>query len=166
MITGRLRPVIKLVLGFGFDFGNENQITCTRSNQHAFGDVLLAYENGLLLCLEKLLGTNRIKLGLVGEKGGVSCYFCCHDRCNSPGECLLAGASVTGHEHARASSTAICKEIVILCLDVPPMIFVFNAVCGGISSTLGSLLLERCLLVIVLGDKLEDLKSFDDVLNI
>ena len=23
MITGRLRPVIKLVLGFGFDFGNE-----------------------------------------------------------------------------------------------------------------------------------------------
>ena len=32
MITGRLRPVIKLVLGFGFDFGNENQITCTRSN--------------------------------------------------------------------------------------------------------------------------------------
>ncbi|KAK2409994.1 hypothetical protein QL285_045389 [Trifolium repens] len=46
MITGRLRPVIKLVLGFGFDFGNENQITCTRSNQHAFGDVLLAYENG------------------------------------------------------------------------------------------------------------------------
>ncbi|KAK2389225.1 hypothetical protein QL285_062833 [Trifolium repens] len=87
-------------------------------------------------------------------------------KCNSPGECLLAGASVTGHEHARASSTAICKEIVILCLDVPPMIFVFNAVCGGISSTLGSLLLERCLLVIVLGDKLEDLKSFDDVLNI
>ncbi|KAK2404424.1 hypothetical protein QL285_053764 [Trifolium repens] len=50
MITGRLRPVIKLVLGFGFDFGNENQITCTRSNQHAFRDVLLAYENGLLLC--------------------------------------------------------------------------------------------------------------------
>ncbi|WJX28645.1 hypothetical protein P8452_17338 [Trifolium repens] len=42
------------------------------------------------------------------------------------------------------------------------MIFVFNAVCGGISSTLGSLLLERCLLVIVLGDKLEDLKSFDE----
>ena len=37
MITGRLRPVIKLVLGFGFDFGNENQITCTRSNQQAFG---------------------------------------------------------------------------------------------------------------------------------
>ncbi|KAK2452098.1 hypothetical protein QL285_011093 [Trifolium repens] len=60
----------------------------------------------------------------------------------------------------------ICKEIVILCLDVPPMIFVFNAVSGGISSTLGSLLLERCLLVIVLGDKLEDLKSFDKVLNI
>jgi hypothetical protein len=28
MITGRLRPVIKLVLGFGFDFRNENQITC------------------------------------------------------------------------------------------------------------------------------------------
>ncbi|KAK2355706.1 hypothetical protein QL285_093092 [Trifolium repens] len=65
MVTGRLRPVIKLVLGFGFDFGNENQITCTRSNQHAFGNVLLAYENGLLLCLEKVLGTNRIKLGLV-----------------------------------------------------------------------------------------------------
>ena len=40
MITGRLRPVIKLVLEFGFDFGNENQITCTRSNQHAFGNVL------------------------------------------------------------------------------------------------------------------------------
>ncbi|KAK2368461.1 hypothetical protein QL285_081654 [Trifolium repens] len=68
MITSRLRPVIKLVLGFGFDFGNENQITCTRSNQHAFGDVLLAYENGLFLCLEKVLGTNRIKLGLVGKR--------------------------------------------------------------------------------------------------
>ncbi|KAK2363137.1 hypothetical protein QL285_088149 [Trifolium repens] len=68
MITGRLRPVIKLVLGFGFDFGNENQITCTRSNQHAFGNVLLAYENGLLLCLEKVLGTNRIKLGLGGKR--------------------------------------------------------------------------------------------------
>ncbi|KAK2362201.1 hypothetical protein QL285_087285 [Trifolium repens] len=99
MITSWLRPVMKLVLGFGFDFGNENQITCTRSNQHAFGDVLLAYENGLLLCLEKVLGTNRIKLGLVGEKGGVSCCFCCHDRCNSPGECLLARASVTGHDN-------------------------------------------------------------------
>ena len=73
MVTGRLRPVIKLVLGFGFDFGNENQITCTRSNQHAFGDVLLAYENGLLLCLEKMLGTNRIKLGMGWNKGGVSC---------------------------------------------------------------------------------------------
>ncbi|KAK2396099.1 hypothetical protein QL285_057771 [Trifolium repens] len=68
MVTGRLRPVIKLVLGFGFDFGNENQITCTRSNQHAFGDVLLAYENGLFLCLEKVLGTDRIKLGLVGKR--------------------------------------------------------------------------------------------------
>ncbi|KAK2429696.1 hypothetical protein QL285_028115 [Trifolium repens] len=68
MITGRLRPVIKLVLGFGFDFGNENQITCTRSNQHAFGNVLLAYENGLFLCLEKMLGTNRIKLGLGGKR--------------------------------------------------------------------------------------------------
>ncbi|KAK2395495.1 hypothetical protein QL285_057231 [Trifolium repens] len=67
MITGRLRPVIKLVLGFGFVFGNENQITCTRSNQQAFGNELLAYENGLLLCLEKVLGTNRIKLGLVGK---------------------------------------------------------------------------------------------------
>ncbi|KAK2361911.1 hypothetical protein QL285_087016 [Trifolium repens] len=99
MITGRLRPVIKLVLGFGFDFGSENQITCTRSNQQAFGDVLLAYENGLLLCLEKVLGTNRIKLGLVGEKGGVSCCFCCHDRCNSLSEWLLAGASVTGHDN-------------------------------------------------------------------
>ncbi|KAK2356297.1 hypothetical protein QL285_093642 [Trifolium repens] len=65
MVTGRLRLEIKLVLGFGFDFGNENQITCTRSNQHAFGNVLLAYENGLLLCLEKVLGSNRIKLGLV-----------------------------------------------------------------------------------------------------
>ncbi|KAK2389963.1 hypothetical protein QL285_063517 [Trifolium repens] len=118
MITGRLRPVMKLVLGFGFDFGNENQITCTRSNQHAFGDVLLAYENGLLLCLEKVLGTNRIKLGLVGEKGGVSCCFCCHDRCNSPGECLLAGASVTGHEHATASSTA--SETCLHCLHSPP----------------------------------------------
>ncbi|KAK2366306.1 hypothetical protein QL285_079702 [Trifolium repens] len=68
MITGRLRPVIKLVLGFGFDFGNENQITCTRSNQQAFGNELLAYENGLLLCLEKVLGTNRIKLGLGGKR--------------------------------------------------------------------------------------------------
>ncbi|KAK2361198.1 hypothetical protein QL285_086378 [Trifolium repens] len=68
MITGRLRPVIKLVLGFGFDFGNENQITCTRSNQPAFGNVLLAYENGLLLCLKKMLGTNRIKLGLGGKR--------------------------------------------------------------------------------------------------
>ncbi|KAK2366580.1 hypothetical protein QL285_079944 [Trifolium repens] len=68
MVTGRLRPVIKLALGFGLDFGNENQITCTRSNQHAFGDVLLAYENGLLLCLEKVLGTDRIKLGLVGKR--------------------------------------------------------------------------------------------------
>ena len=68
MITGRLRPVIKLGLEFGFDFGDENQITCTRSNQHAFGDVLLAYENGLLLCFEKVLGTNRIKLGLVGKR--------------------------------------------------------------------------------------------------
>ena len=68
MITGRLRPVIKLVLGFGFDFGNENQITCTRSNQQAFGNELFAYENGLLLCLEKVLGTNRIKLGLGGKR--------------------------------------------------------------------------------------------------
>ena len=68
MITGRLRPVIKLVFGFGFDFGNENQITCTRSNQQAFGNVLLAYENGLLLCFEKVLGTNRIKLGLGGKR--------------------------------------------------------------------------------------------------
>ncbi|KAK2356984.1 hypothetical protein QL285_094297 [Trifolium repens] len=68
MIIGRLRPVIKLVLGFGFDFGNENQITCTRSNQQAFRNELLAYENGLLLCLEKVLGTNRIKLGLVGKR--------------------------------------------------------------------------------------------------
>ncbi|WJX24475.1 hypothetical protein P8452_13578 [Trifolium repens] len=68
MITGRLRPVIKFVLRFGFDFGNENQITCTRSNQHAFGNVLLAYGNGLLLCLEKMLGTNRIKLGLGGKR--------------------------------------------------------------------------------------------------
>ncbi|KAK2355707.1 hypothetical protein QL285_093093 [Trifolium repens] len=68
MVTVRLRPVIKLVLGFGFDFGNENQITCTRSNQHAFGDVLLAYENGLFLCLEKVLGNDRIKLGLVGKR--------------------------------------------------------------------------------------------------
>ncbi|KAK2355409.1 hypothetical protein QL285_092824 [Trifolium repens] len=68
MITGRLRPVIKLVLGFGFDFGNENQITCTRSNQQAFGNELLAYENGLLLC-------------------------------NSLSECLLARASVTGHDN-------------------------------------------------------------------
>ncbi|KAK2395361.1 hypothetical protein QL285_057102 [Trifolium repens] len=99
MISGRLRPVIKLVLGFGSVFGNVNQITCTRSNQQAFGNELLAYENGLLLCLEKVLGTNRIKLGLVGEKGGVSCCFCCHDRCNSPGECLLARASVTGHDN-------------------------------------------------------------------
>ena len=41
------------MLGFGFDFGNENQITCTRSNQHAFGDVLLAYENGLFYALKK-----------------------------------------------------------------------------------------------------------------
>ncbi|KAK2367185.1 hypothetical protein QL285_080498 [Trifolium repens] len=69
MITGRLRPVIKLVLRFGFDFVNENQITCTRSNQQAFGNVLLAYENGLLLCFEKVLGTNRIKLGLGWKKG-------------------------------------------------------------------------------------------------
>ncbi|KAK2420980.1 hypothetical protein QL285_031658 [Trifolium repens] len=68
MITGRLRPVIKLVFRFGFDFGSENQITCTRSNQHAFGNELLAYENGLFLCLEKVLGTNRIKLGLGGER--------------------------------------------------------------------------------------------------
>ncbi|KAK2356545.1 hypothetical protein QL285_093874 [Trifolium repens] len=68
MVTGRLRPVIKLVLGFGFDFGNENQITCTRSNQHAFGEVLLAYENDLFLRLEKVLGTDRIKLGLVGKR--------------------------------------------------------------------------------------------------
>ena len=66
MITGRLRPVIKLVLRFGFDFVNE--ITCTRSNQQAFGNELLAYENGLLLCLEKVLGTNRIKLGLGGKR--------------------------------------------------------------------------------------------------
>ncbi|KAK2449007.1 hypothetical protein QL285_008246 [Trifolium repens] len=73
MITGRLRPVIKLVLGFGFDFGNENQMTCTRSNQHAFGNVLLAYENGLLLCLEKM--------------------------CNSLSEWLLARASVTGPDN-------------------------------------------------------------------
>ncbi|KAK2395498.1 hypothetical protein QL285_057234 [Trifolium repens] len=35
----------KTLLGFGFDFGNENQITCTRSNQQAFGNELLAYEN-------------------------------------------------------------------------------------------------------------------------
>ncbi|KAK2380961.1 hypothetical protein QL285_068606 [Trifolium repens] len=82
-----------------FDFGNENQITCTRSNQQAFGNEFLAYENGLLLCLEKVLGTNGIKLGLVGEKGGVNCCFCCHDRCNSLSEWLLAGASVTGPDN-------------------------------------------------------------------
>ena len=29
---------------------------------------LLAYENGLLLYLEKMLGTNRIKLGLGGKR--------------------------------------------------------------------------------------------------
>ena len=29
---------------------------------------LLAYENGLLLCFEKVLGTNRIKLGLGGKR--------------------------------------------------------------------------------------------------
>ena len=52
MVTGRLRPVIKLVLGFGFDFGNENQITCTRSNQHTFGNVMLCCENG---CWEPIL---------------------------------------------------------------------------------------------------------------
>ncbi|KAK2394525.1 hypothetical protein QL285_056344 [Trifolium repens] len=63
-----VKAVIKLVLGFGFDFGNENRITCTRSNQHAFRNVLLAYENGLLLCLEKVLGTNRIKLVLVRKR--------------------------------------------------------------------------------------------------
>ncbi|KAK2390866.1 hypothetical protein QL285_064376 [Trifolium repens] len=112
MNTGRLRPVTKLVLGFGFDFGNENQITCTRSNQHAFGDVLLAYENGLLLCLEKVLGTNRIKLGLVGEKGGVSCCFCCHDRCNSPSECLLAGASVTGRDNTPGRAPQRARPVV------------------------------------------------------
>ncbi|KAK2396506.1 hypothetical protein QL285_058158 [Trifolium repens] len=98
-ITGRLRPVIKLVLGFGFDFGNENQITCTRSNRHAFENVLLAYENGLLLCLEKVLGTNRIKLGLGGKRWCELLSFCCHDRCNSLSECLLARASVTGHDN-------------------------------------------------------------------
>ncbi|KAK2423379.1 hypothetical protein QL285_033835 [Trifolium repens] len=58
----------KTCAGFGFDFGNENQITCTRSNQQVFGNELLAYENGLLLCLEKVLGTNRIKLGLGGKR--------------------------------------------------------------------------------------------------
>ena len=52
MVTGRLRPVIKLVLGFGVDFGNENQITCTRSNQHTFGNVMLYCENG---CWEPIL---------------------------------------------------------------------------------------------------------------
>ncbi|KAK2396487.1 hypothetical protein QL285_058141 [Trifolium repens] len=99
MITGRLRPVIKLVLGFGFDFGNEKSNNLHSKQPTSFRNELLAYENGLLLCLEKVLGTNRIKLGLVGEKGGVSCCFCCHDRCNSPGECLLARASVTGHDN-------------------------------------------------------------------
>ena len=63
-----VEAVMKLVLEFGFDFGNENQITCTRSNRQAFGNELLAYENGLLLCLEKMLGTNRIKLGLGWKK--------------------------------------------------------------------------------------------------
>ncbi|KAK2366459.1 hypothetical protein QL285_079839 [Trifolium repens] len=105
MVTGRLRPVIKLVLGFGFDFGNENQITCTRSNQPAFENVLLAYENGLFLCLEKVLGTNRIKLGLVG-KFMCGLLFLLSYWCNSPGESLLARASVTGHALARASATA------------------------------------------------------------
>ena len=35
-----VEAVMKLVLEFGFDFGNENQITCTRSNQHTFGKVI------------------------------------------------------------------------------------------------------------------------------
>ena len=118
MITGRLRPVIKLLLGFGFDFGNENQITCTRSNQHAFGNVLLAYDNGLLLCLEKMLGTNRIKLGLGWKKVVWVAVFCCHDSWNSLSEWLLARASVTGHEHARASSRA--SKTSTLCLHSPP----------------------------------------------
>ena len=47
-----VEAVMKLVLEFGFDFGNENQITCTRSNQHAFGNVLLCCENG---CWEPIL---------------------------------------------------------------------------------------------------------------
>ncbi|WJX96612.1 hypothetical protein P8452_77792 [Trifolium repens] len=78
MITGRLRPVIKLVLGFGFDFGNENQITCTRSNQHAFGNVMLCCENG---CWEPILcvcGVLREKLFWVKiEKNKFCC--CCHE---------------------------------------------------------------------------------------
>ena len=57
MVIGRLRPVIKLVLGFGFDFGNENQITCTRSNQHNFGNVMLCCENG---CWEPILCVCRV----------------------------------------------------------------------------------------------------------
>ena len=67
MITGRLRPVIKLVLGFGFDFGNENQITCTRSNQQASEMNCLLMKMVCFYALKKMLGTNRIKLGLGGK---------------------------------------------------------------------------------------------------
>ncbi|KAK2388472.1 hypothetical protein QL285_062154 [Trifolium repens] len=124
MVTSRLRPVIKLVLGFGFDFGNENQITCTRSNQHAFENVLLAYENGLFLCLEKVLGTNRIKLGLVGKRWCVLLFSVVITWCtrrarvnspgrasqvmNSPGRAPQRARPVvsafTRHQLARASS--------------------------------------------------------------
>jgi hypothetical protein len=39
-----VEAVMKLVLEFDFDFGNENQITCTRSKQHTFGNVMLCCE--------------------------------------------------------------------------------------------------------------------------
>ncbi|KAK2397436.1 hypothetical protein QL285_059008 [Trifolium repens] len=59
----------------------KNQITCTRSNQQAFGNELLAYENGLLLC-------------------------------NSPGERLLARASVTGHDNTPGRAPERARPVV------------------------------------------------------
>ena len=69
MIIGRLRPVINLVLGFGFDFGNEKS-----NNLHSKQPTSFRKMNCLLMkmvcfyALKKVLGTNRIKLGLGGKR--------------------------------------------------------------------------------------------------
>jgi hypothetical protein len=55
MVTGRLRPVIKLVLGFGFDFGNEKP-----NNLHSKQPTYFRKCNALLR--KRFLGTNTMRM--------------------------------------------------------------------------------------------------------